>query len=399
MRMPARTCSVIIMEMSESHKATMRLGDPTLFDRSIETLSAHFHYWGRIEAPPMDSPLYSELGYGVALDPEILAIAACTGPNQPAPNNLFAAVQYLLLRGADHPLRAHYPHLSGRERPMTPAFPAFRDFCLSHREELETLVATRRTQTNAVRRSAALRPAFVEISRREDHPLALVEVGTSAGLNLLWDDYRIEYRMHSGEHRICGPEDATVRLHADADGPLPTVEADVAIASRVGIDTHPIDIDDEDALCWLHALIFPEHIERHAWLDGAVALARRKRPRRVQADATSVLRDEIARCPSDAVPVVFATLVLYQFAQPALETFLDRIEEASIERPLWMISMEPDGTGRCDLMAIRFASGTRDVHRLAVAHPHGWSLQWLSPDHPREEAQRAFRIWKKRHRS
>ena len=383
--------------MGDARKASMRPGDRTLFDRSLENLSAHFHYWGRVEAPPMHSPLYTELGYGVALDPELLSIAARTGPNQPAPNNLFAAVQYLLLGGVDHPLREHYSILTGEERPMTPAFPAFRDFCLSHRGELESLVATRRTQTNAVRRSAALRPAFAELARREARPLALIEAGTSAGLNLLWDRYRVEYRMRSGEVRVGGPEEARVRMHTDAEGPLPAVEDSVEVVSRVGIDVEPIDIDDDDALRWLHALIFPEHVERHAWLEGAVALAREERPRLVAADVVEVVEEEVARCPPGSLPVVFATLVLYQFASAALGALLVSLDRAGRERPLWVISMEPDGAGSCDLMAIRFAGGEREVHKLADAHPHGWSIHWRSAgDAPSERAERAFRLWEGR---
>jgi len=380
--------------MSEQFPATMRPGDQTIFDRSIKTLSAHFHHWGRIEAPPMKSPLYSELGYGVATDPQLLAIAAHTGAGQPAPNNLFAAVQYLLLRGADHPVRQHYPILTGVDRPMTPAFPEFRDFCLSHRSELEELVATRRTQTNAVRRSAALRPAFSELARLEGKSLALIEAGTSAGLNLLWDRYRIEYRMHSRDIRVGGPEDASVRIHADGDGPLPNVEAPIKVASRVGIDLDPINIDDEDALCWLHALIFPEHVERHTWLDGAVALARRERPRVVAANAVDVLEGEIERCPPDAIPVVFATLVLYQFPRDSLSAFLAALDRAGHTRPVWMLSLEPDGAGSCDLMAIRFTGRARDVRKWADVHPHGWSIDWLPPDHvPTHRAERAFHFW------
>jgi hypothetical protein len=324
----------------------------------------------------MHSPLYTELSYGVATDPDILQIAAHTGPSQPAPNNLFAGVQYLLLQGAEHSLKRHYPILSGGERPMEPAFPEFRDFCLAHRAELEVLVAERRTQTNAVRRSAALRPAFAVLAQEEASSLALIEVGTSAGLNLLWDHYRIEYQMRSGGNQIAGPQGSTVRIHADGDGPLPDVGASVAVSSRMGIDTNPIDIDDKDAICWLHALIFPEHIERHEWLDRALEIARKQRPRVIAADVVDVIEGEIEACPSDAMPVVFATLVLYQFPKDALERFLGALDRAARKRSFWMLSMEPDGAGSCDLMAIRFSAGRRVVRKLADVHPHGWSIVW-----------------------
>ena len=342
----------------------------------------------------MYSPLYTELSYGVATDSDLLKIAAHTGPSQPAPNNLFAGVQYLLLQGAEHSLSRHYPILSGGERPMEPAFPEFREFCLEHRVELEVLVAERRTQTNAVRRSAALRPAFTALAQQEAASLALVEVGTSAGLNLLWDHYRIEYQMRSGADRVGGPEDSTVRIHSDGDGPIPDVALEVPVASRVGIDTNPIDIDDEDAIRWLHALIFPEHVERYGWLDRALEIARRERPRIVAADVVEVIEDEIEACPVGAIPVVFATLVLYQFPKDALDRFLEALDRAARKRPFWMLSMEPDGTGSCDLIAVRFSDGQRQVRKLADAHPHGWSLTWLSEsDGSAPSVSEAVRFW------
>jgi len=344
----------------------------------------------------MHSPLYTELSYGVATDPDILQIAAHTGPSQPAPNNLFAGVQYLLLQGAEHSLRRHYPILSGGERPMEPAFPEFRDFCLSHRAELEVLVAERRTQTNAVRRSAALRPAFAVLAQEEATSLALIEVGTSAGLNLLWDHYRIEYQMRSGPDQIAGPQDSSVRIHTDGDGPLPDVGASVAVSSRMGIDTNPIDIDDKDAICWLHALIFPEHVERHEWLDRALGIARKQRPRVIAADVVDVIEGEIEACPSDAMPVVFATLVLYQFPKDALERFLGALDRAARKRSFWMLSMESDGKGSCDLIAVRFSEGGRQVRKLAEAHPHGWSILWLAEKSIAElPASEAQQFWEK----
>ena len=232
------------------------------------------------------------------------------------------------------------------------------------------------------------------MAQEEARRLALVEVGTSAGLNLLWDHYRIEYQMRSGADRVGGPEDSTVRIHSDGDGPIPDVALEVPVASRVGIDTNPIDIDDEDAIRWLHALIFPEHVERYGWLDRALEIARRERPRIVAADVVEVIEDEIEACPVGAIPVVFATLVLYQFPKDALDRFLEALDRAARKRPFWMLSMEPDGTGSCDLIAVRFSDGQRQVRKLADAHPHGWSLTWLSEsDGSAPSVSEAVRFW------
>ena len=115
--------------------------------REPAKLAEAFEHWGKFDAPSVASPLYAELGFGVARDPELLRLAAETRPNQPAPNMLFAAVQYLLLGGEQHELREHYPILRAGAKPRGRMFPKFRDFCLAHRDAIVPLLKTRRTQT------------------------------------------------------------------------------------------------------------------------------------------------------------------------------------------------------------------------------------------------------------
>ena len=157
------------------------------------------------------------------MDDDLLQIAAHTRPHQPPPNMLFAAVQYLLLSGIDHPLAAHYPIISGESHPPTPALPHFRDFCLRHRDRIVELIATRRTQTNVVRRCTCLLPAFAIVCREAHSPLALIDLGASAGLNLNFDRYAYSYQRDGREVSRWGPAGARVRLEAElrGDGELP----------------------------------------------------------------------------------------------------------------------------------------------------------------------------------
>src|SRR6185503_21177175 len=90
---------------------------PSLWDRSPEGLAALFRHFARAEAPQLDSALYEAFCLGVADDTDLLAIAARAQPGQTPPNMLFAAVQYLLLRGEGRELAAHYPALSGCPAP------------------------------------------------------------------------------------------------------------------------------------------------------------------------------------------------------------------------------------------------------------------------------------------
>ena len=123
-----------------------------------------FDYWEFFvaEARRNNAPLYEQLALGVCRDDALKQFANAVRPGQPPANILFAAVHYLLLRGADHPLRRSYPNLNGGLYGSNPAgaFPAFRDFVDQHRDELAPLVRTRVTNTNEVGRSAALHAGF-----------------------------------------------------------------------------------------------------------------------------------------------------------------------------------------------------------------------------------------------
>src|SRR5262245_59382616 len=150
---------------------------------SEDRLAQTFRRFGERECVP-SSPLYGRLAIGIAGDAELLAIAA-TARARPVPNLFLAAVQFLLLQGIEHPLAAFYPGISGGTggNPADDPFPVLCAFCLEHAGAIEQLLMTRRVQTNEVRRCACLLPAFAIAARRlGDRPLALVEIGASAGL-------------------------------------------------------------------------------------------------------------------------------------------------------------------------------------------------------------------------
>src|SRR5207245_11305897 len=112
-------------------------------------------------------------------DAHLLALVLESPPAAHMPLVLLAAVHYLLLEGLDHPLADVY---AGRTA-ADPA-PLFRQLCLDHRHAAAELLAHRHVQTNEVGRSALIAPALAVVAARLGEPLALVDVGASAGLNL-----------------------------------------------------------------------------------------------------------------------------------------------------------------------------------------------------------------------
>jgi hypothetical protein len=200
-----------------------------------EDLSRRFSWFANEVFAP-HSPLYGRLAAGIAGDPELLALAgrATSGPE---PNLFLSAAHLLLLDGAEHPVAAFYPNLSDGPPKGGDPYPAFRSFCLEHAYEIARIVSSRRVQTNEVRRCALLLPAFGLVARRTGRPLALIEVGTSAGPNLLFDRYAYDY----GEGLGLGDPRSPVRISCEARGgrrpPLPGRPP--AVVSRLGLDLNP----------------------------------------------------------------------------------------------------------------------------------------------------------------
>jgi hypothetical protein len=336
-----------------------------------------FEHWARIDAPSVGSPLYAELGHGVARDPELLRLAAETRPNQPAPNMLFAAVQYLLLGGKQHELRRHYPILGGGAEPQGRSmFPRFRDFCVAHRDEIVPLLKTRRTQTCVLRRCVCLLPAFARVFSEAPGPLSMLEVGPSAGLNLLWDRYRYDY---GGEFHWGDPKsEVLLDTERRGDVPLPDLPEPIEVAWRTGIDLHPVDVGDDDQVRWLRALIFPEHLERHAQLSAAIRIARAQPLSIVEGDATDRLPALLDEAPRDSTLVVFATHALYQFPRDSLVQLLKSLQRHGEQRPLVFVSMEFTAVRHSELFLTRYRGGERSTIKLADCNPHGHWLEWLA---------------------
>ena len=341
----------------------------------LASLRAAFHRFARVEAPGLDSPMYEELAQGVSTDDDLLGIATFTRPHQPAPNMLFAAVQYLLLRGLDHPLSAHYPIISGGPRPPARPYPQFREFCLEHRERIVELISTRRTQTNVVSRCTCLLPAFAIVRRETSSPLALVDIGASAGLNLNFDRYAYRYQRDGREVLRWGSTGARVRLQAElrGDGVLPSLASTIPVASRDGIDLDPVDLGNPDQLLWLRALIWPEHVERHQQLIDAATEFEQSDIRLHAGDAARILPRLIQSIPLEHALVVYSTIALYQFPRSSLQSVADTLAAASAARPVWQIALEGNDP---ELSITRYRDGAGETEKLADASPHGWWIAW-----------------------
>ena len=333
-------------------------------------------YWTYFanEARLIGAPLYERLAEGVGGDEALREFANGVRQGQPPGNILFAAVHFLLLRGAQHPLRRFYKNLGGEggEDP----FPAFQDFVARHRAELAPLVATRVTQTNEVGRSALLAPAFRAVAKEAGEPLNLIEIGPSAGLNMIWDRYAVRYRFGEEIFTLGDGEpiiDCELRgARRPPLGPAPK------IADRVGLERSPIDLSDPDARDWLKALVWPDQVERFARLEKAIALFARHKPEIRAGDALSQLSDAIAQVPENLPLCIYHTMAVYQFTEDMREALDAILTMAGLRRTIWRLGLEGTLSGDNPLLLYSYRHGKKEKLTLGLAHPHGNWLEWLA---------------------
>ncbi|HZQ06385.1 MAG TPA: DUF2332 domain-containing protein [Anaerolineae bacterium] len=349
-----------------------------LISPELHTLAEEF-LWNAEHVFHGDSPLYEKLARRIVNDPEILALAAHTPPRQPPSNLLFASVHYLLLRGKDDPLAIFYPDLTRKPDTTDDPYPVFRAFCLEHADEIIPLVETRRVQTNEVARCSFFFPAFTLIASRVHHePLALIEVGSSAGLNLNWDRYAYDY----GDDKLYGDTNSSILLKCELRGAhrpsLPNGEYEFPrAASRVGVDIHPNDVNDDDAMRWLRALVWPEQLDRAERLQQAIALAREFPPRLLAGDALELVPPLLAEIPPSAPVVLFHSFVLNQISSDARAQYYALLEQHSAERELFDVAVEPQ-EWPAPLVLTTLYRGERAGATLASCDYHGRWLEWMN---------------------
>jgi len=325
----------------------------------------------------LDSPLAARLARAAANDPTCHRIMSRIPVGIPPANVILAGVQYLLLGGDDPELAAHYPSIGGRE-PSGDVVDLFLRFCADHEDRLSDLAATRGVQTNEVRRCTGLVPCFATVARAVDRPLALIEVGPSAGLNLRFDRYRYDY----GFART-GPADSPLTLDTEVRGaPPPVPDTLPEVVWRAGIDVNPIDLGDADAVRWARALLWPDQLDRIARFETAMALVAPDPPRIVKGDAVEGIGALIAEAPGDAAVLVFHSFVLNQFAAEAKERFEDVLRSASQDRVIHEIGVAARGWERDEAPRIDhtvYDRGTAERTELGVMHHHGAWVRWRDP--------------------
>ena len=349
-------------------------------------------------------PLYGRFAAGVVDDPDVAARLLLAHHDQRVPTLLLAAVHDTLLAGTADPLAQWFGSVVSDARRVGTGdddpWPHFRRLVLEDEDVAERL-RTGSTQTNEVGRTATLLPVLARLAVDAPgappdgaRPLGLVEIGASAGLNLLLDRYGYRYERPDGSVHEVQP-DAPLTIGCVLRGHLEPRWPDAVphVASRIGIDLHPVDLSDPRQARWLVACQWPEQPERFHRARTAIALAHGDRAEVLTGDAVEEAADLVRAVPQHALPVVIATWMASYLPLARQRDLLASLDAVAAERDLSFVFADdpalvpglpvpprPDGApdGRpTALVRVDWRVGVRSAHRLADQHPHGTWMEWL----------------------
>ena len=203
---------------------------------------------------------------------------------------LLGGLQRLVLQGRAPELAGYYPNLGGTNPPED-AWSAFEPVLRTHVVELRAALELA-PQTNEPGRSVPLLVGIFDAVRRSGlDSIRLLEVGASAGLNLLVDRFRI-----GGQGWASGPADSALQLPAAVEGTVLPMR--YRIVSRRGCDLAPVDATSVEGRLRLTSFVWPHDLHRHERLRAALAVAA-AHPVTVDAAAAAAWLDEQLALPVD----------------------------------------------------------------------------------------------------
>ena len=327
------------------------------------------------------APLYSKIADRVADEATVLDLMSAAPVMQRIPVLLFACAHHLLLSNPTGELAAHYPNISTRQADGD-AGDLFVQFVLEHRDEMSALLATRSTQTNEIRRSNWFLFPFAMLER-ELGPLAHIDVGTSAGLNLLFP--KLAFDIHPSG-RI--GDTSALTIQCDVRGQPPLIDHVPIVNWSVGIDAQPIDVHDEVAVRWLQACVWPDQVDRFTRLHSAIDLARQSNLRIDTGDAVENIVRLVAEASAYGHPTVTTSWVMNYLSPAQRESFVNELVRVGTTTDVsWVIAESPletpelpvssnEGEDITVISLVTWRNGQQVSTRLARTHPHGNWIHW-----------------------
>lgn len=300
-------------------------------------------------------------------------------PEQRNPMLVLAALHYAA-RAGDEVLAPLYATIATIEPSI------FATNVLERLEMMPSLVRDQlhhMTQTNEPGRSAVLISVLRELRARGVRDVHLIDVGTSMGLNLYPDFYRIN---------VPGTDDPAA-LRTDYLTLQGSEGQPAAIHQRIGIDPNPLTPDSTDDVRWLEACLWPEEPARIERLHALVEEMRTWPPAtRLAGTALERIDEALALCAPGPTPVIFHSWVAAYFSFDEQARWRERVLDHVAEGATWVFLEHPDYVRGMTPPSDHFNSPRPGGSQVVVAepfceptswgwaHPHG---RWIALAPPR----------------
>jgi hypothetical protein len=335
----------------------------------------------------MRAPLYAALAAGVAEDGDLCAMAARKQSGQPGDHLLFSAAEMVLLDNPSDPLAAYFPTLTPQAKPAAEAYPAFRAFCLKHRAAIEELISTRTVQTTFLNRAGLIAPAARVVADAVGEPLSLIEIGCSAGILTLFDQYQYDFGAGG---RIGDASRPLVEQPQWVGDRRPKAGPPPRISGRVGLDLKPIDPSGAMERRWVESLAPPDWVSQRKQLAAALRFRAETGLRTIAGDAMQSLPALIKELPAPLL--VMHTFCLYQWPAAPQEKLDALLREASQTRTIHRLAIDivtgarPPELAPFDMMkerlfdmyVTRYEGGAATTQVLGECDPWGFSAAWFA---------------------
>jgi hypothetical protein len=280
----------------------------------------------------------------------------------------------LVLSEADEELAAAYPPHPADEGDLTRILPG----AISRNDATLGHALDSAPQTNEIARSAMLLPGFLTIARETNLPLDICEIGSSAGLNLLFDRFFYDFGG-----KLWGDPASPVRLSPEVRGDsAPPLDATVVISDRAGSDIGPIHIAAPAERLRLRSYVWADQALRLARLDAAIGLAEANPFTLEQADAAAFMRRRFAGQDAGAARVLFHSIMWHYMPDAAKQairsTLLEAGTMATAKAPIAWLRLEPLDTRQPHAMLSLTLWPGGETRDLARCDYHGRWIEWLA---------------------
>lgn len=290
------------------------------------------------------------------------------------PLRFLGGLHSLVLTGACPELAACYPP---HPHPDDSTLGAALDLAFANHQGVLMRALDNPPQTNEVRRAAVMIATAhwladgLGIGR-----FVASELGAAAGLNLMWDRFRLALACG-----VFGPRDSAVRLDPEWRGPCPP-EAQIDVIDRRGVDIAPIDPHDPADALRLTSYLWPDQPWRIERARAAMALCDAPIDK---ADAGDWLAHRLATPHPGAIHLVVHTVAWQYFGEEThrkCDTAFDEAgARATAEAPLARLSMEGDARkGEGAPIALTLWPGRHRI-KLGRVDFHGRWVDWNAPSH------------------